>query len=277
MAATTLFESESLSVYDYRCTRGPGDRPFAEMHARHSVSYVRSGSFGCRTLGRAWDFVAGAVMVGRPGQEYTATHEHHACGDECLSVKMSPELADSLGAADWDLARVPPLPELMVYGELAQAAAEGRTNVGVDEAALLLARRFARLAGSAASADPTAKESRRAVEAALWIEAKSAEAIDLESAARQARMSMFHFLRTFRNVLGVTPHQYLVRSRLKRAARLLAEEETPVTDVALDVGFADLSNFVRTFRRAAGVSPRRFRQAAKGKRRIFQDRLAALA
>ena len=92
MQATTLFESASLSVYDYRCTRGPGDRPFAEMHQRHSVSYVRSGSFGCRTLGRAWDFVAGAVMVGRPGQEYMATHEHHACGDECLSVKLSAEL-----------------------------------------------------------------------------------------------------------------------------------------------------------------------------------------
>src|SRR5258706_2735056 len=126
MQATTLFESASLSVYDYRCTRGPGDRPFAEMHQRHSVSYVRSGSFGCRTQGRAYDFVAGAVLVGRPGQEYTATHEHHACGDECLSVKMSPELADSLGKANWDVARVPPLPELMVLGELAQAAAEGR-------------------------------------------------------------------------------------------------------------------------------------------------------
>jgi AraC-like DNA-binding protein len=75
-------------------------------------------------------------------------------------------------------------------------------------------------------------------------------------------------------VLGVTPHQYLVRSRLRRAARLLAEDTRPITDVAFDVGFGDLSNFVRTFRRAAGVSPRGFRRAAKGDRKIFQDRLA---
>jgi AraC family transcriptional regulator len=74
----------------------------------------------------------------------------------------------------------------------------------------------------------------------------------------------------------VTPHQYLIRSRLRHAARLLAHDTRPVTDVALDVGFADLSNFVRTFHRAAGVSPRRFRQAAKGDRKIFQDRLSAL-
>jgi AraC-like DNA-binding protein len=47
----------------------------------------------------------------------------------------------------------------------------------------------------------------------------------------------------------------------------------PVTDVAYDVGFADLSNFVRTFRRAAGVSPLKFRQASRGTRKIFQEQL----
>ena len=78
-------------------------------------------------------------------------------------------------------------------------------------------------------------------------------------------------------MLGVTPHQYLVRSRLRHAARLLADDARSITDVAFDVGFGDLSNFVRTFHRAAGVSPRRFRQAAKGDRKIFQDRLAAPA
>jgi AraC-like DNA-binding protein len=90
-------------------------------------------------------------------------------------------------------------------------------------------------------------------------------------------LSPFHFLRLFRDVLGVTPHQYLVRCRLRRAARLLADDARSITDVALDVGFADLSNFVRTFHRAAGVSPRGFRQAARGNRKILQDRLGALA
>ena len=76
-------------------------------------------------------------------------------------------------------------------------------------------------------------------------------------------------------MLGVTPHQYLVRTRLRRAARLLADGARSITDVALDVGFGDLSNFVRTFHRAAGVSPRRFRAPPPGDRKILQDRLAA--
>ncbi len=61
------------------------------------------------------------------------------------------------------------------------------------------------------------------------------------------------------------------------SARLLADDDRSITDVAFDVGFGDLSNFVRTFHRAAGVSPRGFRRAAKGDRKIFQDRLAALS
>jgi AraC-like DNA-binding protein len=53
---------------------------------------------------------------------------------------------------------------------------------------------------------------------------------------------------------------------------LLAGDDRPITDVAFDVGFGDLSNFVRTFHRAAGVSPLRFRQASRGNRKIFQER-----
>jgi AraC-like DNA-binding protein len=112
------------------------------------------------------------------------------------------------------------------------------------------------------------------VEAALWIDAHSADTINLEDAARQTGLSPFHFLRLFSAVLGVTPHQYLVRARLRHAARLLAEPDSAITDIAYDVGFGDLSNFVRSFHRAAGVSPRAFRQASRGNRKIFQERLA---
>jgi AraC-like DNA-binding protein len=66
-----------------------------------------------------------------------------------------------------------------------------------------------------------------------------------------------------------------VRARLRRAARLLADGDRAITDIAYDAGFADLSNFVRSFHRAAGVSPRGFRLMAKGDRRILQDRVAA--
>jgi AraC-like DNA-binding protein len=208
------------------------------------------------------------------------THDHHVCGDECLSFQLAPALVEAIGDRTdvWRAGCVPPLPQLMVLGELAQAVAEGASDLGLDEVGMLIAARFVEIASGRERNAPNASapDRRRAVEAALWMDAHSDEAIDLDSAACEVGLSSFHFLRLFTKVLGVTPHQYLVRARLRRAARLLADDTRPVTEVALDVGFADLSNFVRTFHRAAGVSPRRFRQAAKGDRKIFQDRLAAL-
>lgn len=277
MTATAILQRDSISVFDFRCTASPADTPFVEQHTGHSVSFVRKGSFGCRSRGRSFELVAGSVLVGHPGDEYMCTHDH-VCGDECLSFFLGPELVDAIGdrAEIWQIGAAPPLPELMVLGELAQAAADGRSDIGLDEAGALFASRFVEVVSgrSQRRATEAARDRRRAVETALWIEAHSPENIGLEQAAAQAEISPFHFLRLFSSVLGVTPHQYLVRSRLRHAARLLADDDISVTDVAYDVGFADLSNFVRTFHRAAGVSPRRFREASRGNRKIFQERLA---
>jgi AraC family transcriptional regulator len=276
--ATPLLDSPSMAVYDYRCGAGPHDRPFAECHGRHSISYVRRGSFGYRCGAGHAELVAGALLVGHAGDEYVCTHEHHAGGDECLSFQFTPELADTIAArpSAWRAGGVPPLAELMVLAERAQAAADGAIDIGLDEAGLALAARFVALAcGRDANAlvlQP--RDRRRAVEAALWIDDHAEQPLTLDGMAQQAGVSAFHFLRLFSKAVGASPHQYLVRARLRRAARALAAGERSVTDIAYDCGFADLSNFVRSFHRAAGMSPRRFRQATRAERKIFQDRLA---
>jgi AraC-like DNA-binding protein len=277
MKVTPLLQRQSISVSDFRCSAGPGDTPFVERHHCHSISFVRKGSFGCRSRGRLFELVAGSVLVGHPGGEYVCSHDH-VRGDECLSFFLQPELVQAIGDQGdiWQIGCAPPLPELMVLGELAQAAADGRSDIGLDEVGQLFASRFVEVVCGrrAKPASATGRDRRRAVETALWIDAHSPRPIDLDAAAAQAGISPFHFLRLFSTVLGVTPHQYLVRSRLRHAARLLADHDRSVTDVAYDVGFGDLSNFVRTFHRAAGVSPLRFRQASRGVRKILQDRLS---
>jgi AraC-like DNA-binding protein len=279
MQCTTLLNHASLSVLDLRCSAGPADRPFAEEHADFSLSYVRSGNFAYHRRGETSELVAGSILVGYPGDEYTCTHDHaQGRGDECRSFHFSSALVEAVGnpAEVWRTGGVPPLPELVVLGELAQAAAEGRSDVSLDEAGMLLAARFVEVVSGRGRTLFSAglRDRRRAVEAAYWMEAHAHETIDLEEAARAVGLSAFHFLRIFGAVLGVTPHQFLVRARLRQAARLLADEARSITEIALDVGFRDLSNFVRTFHRAAGVSPGSFRRAARGDRKILQDRLA---
>jgi AraC-like DNA-binding protein len=277
MASTGIFRSNSVSVIDYRCEAGPDDAPFAEHHNSFSLAYVRRGAFGCRARGRAFDFVSGSILVGYPDDEYVCTHEHRG-GDECLSFHLAPALVEEIGNRPeiWRSVCVLPLPELMVLGELAQAAAEGSSEIGLDEVGMLLVARLVAIVSGRrpGPAEVRAYDRRRMVEAALWLDANAYQPIDLDSAAAEFGLSPFHFLRLFAKVLGVTPHQYLIRSRLRLAARLLAGDSKPITEVALDAGFADLSNFVRTFRRAAAVSPRSFRQAARGNRNVIRDMLA---
>lgn len=274
-ATTNLLQTGPLTVVDYRCAASPADAPFVETHASYCLSYVRKGSFGCHTHGASFELVTGSFLVGGAGDEYMCTHDHAQGGDECLSFHLSPALIETISDRGdyWRAGCLPPLPELVVLGELAQAAAEGTHDVGLDEVGLSLAHRFVAVVSGRKQKPVKARplDRRRAVEAALWLDAHAHEAVDLETTAREAGLSAFHFLRVFSQVLGVTPHQYLVRSRLRRAARLLVEGTQPVTDIAFDVGFADLSNFVRTFHRAAGMPPREFRQAARRDRKNLQE------
>lgn len=277
MSSTTLLKRPTITVSDFRCTAVAGEKPYPELHRSHSISFVRKGSFGYHCRGRSHELVAGSFLIGTPGTEFICTHDH-VCGDECLSFFFAPELVETIGerAGAWRIGAIPPLAELMVLGELAQAAACGRSDIGLDEVGhLILSRLVEVVSGEPRKlAKLTARDRRRAVEAALWIEANSHRDIELEDAARQAAVSPYHFLRLFASALGVTPHQYLLRTRLRRAARRLAEDDKPVTEIAYDVGFNDLSNFVRTFHRAAGISPLKFRQGSRGERKIFQERLA---
>ena len=276
MRTTLLHRSRSIAVVDCRCDAKPGERPFEERHSAFSVSYVRRGSFGYHSRGAAHELVAGATLVGYAGDAFHCTHEHHLAGDECLSFQLSDALVDSLGASldVWRVGALPPVPAVVMLGELAQQTAEGRTSLGLDEVALAFA---ARVVGTVTGKRESLsrvhpRDRRRAVEAALLLDAQADEALTLEEIATRMGLSPFHFLRVFRGVLGVTPHQYLVRMRLRQAARLLATD-APIARIAYDVGFGDLSNFVRTFRRAAGVSPRAYRKASRGDRKILQEKM----
>ena len=95
------------------------------------------------------------------------------------------------------------------------------------------------------------------------IEGRYSEPITLDDAARAAGYSRCHFSKVFRERLGVGFVSYLGRVRLRRAAQLLSRTEMPVTRVALEVGFNDLSHFERAFRAEYRRTPSRYRGESK--------------
>ncbi len=100
----------------------------------------------------------------------------------------------------------------------------------------------------------------RVTRAVRMIERDPETPLSLGTLAREVGLSAYHFLRTFERLTGLTPHQYVLRARLRQAAtRMVRERHGRILDIALDCGFGDVSNFNRAFRAEFGMSPRAYR------------------
>ncbi|HEY8340801.1 MAG TPA: AraC family transcriptional regulator [Egibacteraceae bacterium] len=102
-------------------------------------------------------------------------------------------------------------------------------------------------------------QNRRLLRARDAMDAAYAEPLDVPALARIALMSPAHFIGTFRDTFGETPHRYLQRRRVERAMFLLRTSDRSVTDISVEVGFSSLGTFSRTFRDIVGESPSAYR------------------
>ena len=256
-------------VRDIVCTCGPHDRPFEERHAGASVSIVLGGSFVYRD-GRGSALMApGAMLLGDPGRAFECSHDH-AAGDRCLSFQLDPDyfarVAEETQVPRPAFARagLPPLRPLAAVAMRARLALENESQAAeFEEITLELAGGALRLGNDLIDGDsaaPAARDLARVARVIRDIESDSAAPHTLDAMAESAGMSRYHFLRAFRRVAGVTPHQWLMRIRMRAAARMLAATRASVTAIALEAGFDDLSNFIRTFRAEFGASPRAWRK-----------------
>jgi AraC family transcriptional regulator len=98
------------------------------------------------------------------------------------------------------------------------------------------------------------------------IETSLHETITTEDLARIARLSTFHFARSFKRSFGESPHRYVLRRRTERAQGLMLTTDTPLGQIALDCGLADQSHLTRLFQRFVGESPAAWRRARASRR-----------
>jgi AraC-like DNA-binding protein len=93
---------------------------------------------------------------------------------------------------------------------------------------------------------------RRVIDAEYFLE------IDCRMLADTAQMSRHHFIRMFNQMFGSTPHQYLIRTRVEAAKRLLLASREPIEVIAAGVGFRSGQSLNRAFKQTDGVSVSRF-------------------
>ena len=264
--ARVLAQGEGWAVQDVLCTSGPQDRPFEEQHSGVSIAVVAAGTFQYRS-GRAAELMTpGSLLLGNAGQYFECGHEHCA-GDRCISFRYDPDYFETLAADAGNLEtefrfralRVPPVRALSI---LIARACSGLAHSGCwEELSIQLAIEAVRVTADCKTSSSIAPPSAvaRVTRVARCIERQPDSALSLFDLAREARLSPYHFLRTFERLTGLTPHQYIRRTRLRDAAiRLSGVRDLKVLDVALDCGFGDISNFNRAFRAEFGASPRMF-------------------
>ncbi|SIT49935.1 AraC family transcriptional regulator [Paraburkholderia piptadeniae] len=266
----TLAAGDGWTVVDVLCTFGPRDRPFEERHAGVCIAMVAAGAFGYRSATGRELLTPGSLLLGNAGECFECGHRH-ASGDRCVSFHYQPayfeRLASDAGFSRTDIPfRHGCMPPLRAFSGLITKACAGATDATTFEAWDELAVDLAEATLRSTQAD--AKRRAPETSASAWARVTQIvrvidEAPDaphtLASLAQMCGLSDFYFLRTFERVTGVTPHQYVLRARLRHAALRLAGEDTKIVDIALDSGFNDVSNFNHAFRAEFGMSPRAWR------------------
>jgi AraC family transcriptional regulator len=267
-AARILVRGSDWSVTEFICGAGPDDRPYEERHDAVSMSAVIAGSFNYRSdVGQAL-MHPGSILLGNHGSCYQCRHDH-GLGDRCVSVQIAPAYFAEIAATAAGSSRyrfpTPMLPasrEILPQTAILEAASKAQDILYKEDIlARLVATAVRVLSGNTTKATKVSAHDERRISRALsHIEAHSDEALDLDRLAAVAAMSKFHFLRVFRRTAGMTPYQYLLGLRLRRAAMRLLTSPEPISKVAYDCGFGDLSTFVNTFRDRFGMSPKAFRR-----------------
>ena len=265
---TEIASGEGWCISDIVCSAGPRDRPYEESHTCPCIAIVAAGTFQYRSARKPDLMVPGSILLGNAGDCFCCGHEH-GTGDRCICFSYDSGWFERVvheAGGNRTRFRASSLPPIRATNPVAARvytllAPTARSRC--EELALEVAVRVTQVEAGMGSRDhagapgPLARVSRviRTVENDLSMPA------DLVSLAHLARLSPYHFLRTFQVLTGTTPHQYLLRGRLRRAAVRLLSEKRKIAEIALDCGFEDLSNFNRAFRSEFGMSPRLYRRA----------------
>jgi AraC family transcriptional regulator len=274
--AQVLAAGRGWRVSDVVCTSGPSDRVFEEQRTHFSVAFVLAGTFTYRASRERVALVPGAMLLGNAGECFECAHDHGE-GDRCLAFHFEPDFFESIRSEvatgtkrrSFGQDRLPPSPSSMRICAAAELFASSPETADVEELALEAAA-TAIAAGSAEGIrllEPGPDQIRRTSEAIRFISANLDHPLSLEALARSARMSRFGFVRCFKRIAGSTPHAYIRAKRISEAAVRLRTSRQSIADVALEVGFSDLSTFNAAFKAMMGRTPSAWRSTAHPRQR----------
>ena len=239
--------------------------PIEKCYAGPAIGVVVAGTFDYAARQGRLQAAPGAVLLGNAGETFECRHLD-AGGNRRAVIVLAPDLlaevANDCGLddADFAVAALSPSREAApLYGAVRRAAGGLRLD---EEGVIDLAARALTLGRRSRDAVVGRADRGRILDVVRHLDTAYDEPCGLDALAAMSQFSRFHFIRLFRAVTGESPRQYLIGVRLRAAADRLADTAEPVTQIALEVGFNDISHFNATFRQAFGLSPTAWRRSA---------------
>jgi len=95
-----------------------------------------------------------------------------------------------------------------------------------------------------------------------YIQANLSDELQLGTLAEVADTNLYHFARAFKQSMGESPHQYVLRQRIEKAKHLLRNPQVSIIEASTLTGFVDQSHFSKVFRRLVGAAPSQYRHSA---------------
>jgi AraC family transcriptional regulator len=260
----TLASGPGWKVQSVTCSTRGSKQLVEEVHDSHVIAWVAQGSFTYHGETGRHLLHNGSLLLGHRDQCYACGHQHDG-GDTCVALKIEDELFAELACSATGRSRFR-FPEAKIavpadaearFRQLARTGGNVSREGLVHETVSLV---LAHLSGTPSRATVRLSDELRIEDSIRFAEQALADAPSLDQLAETAGLSKFHYLRLFKMVTGTTPHRYLLDLRLGAAANRLLESRVPVTAIAFDSGFGDLSSFVRQFKVRYGKSPTAFRR-----------------
>jgi len=247
------------SASEDSCAADPNGPAAQWTYDDAAIGFVVSGWFEYASEDQTLLATPGSVILGNAGESFSVRHVD-TLGNRRLVVSFKRDLLEEVAndaglSPRFETIALPPSqPATRMFGLIRALSQPGGEDALYPLAHAALTARQPRAPERISARDRT-----RVQQAVSHIEAYFGDACTLQTLADIAGLSRFHFVRMFGAVVGQSPNQYLINTRMRAAADRLLSTQAPIAQIAFDVGFNDISHFYSCFRETFACTPRQWR------------------
>ncbi|HVZ99141.1 MAG TPA: AraC family transcriptional regulator [Caulobacterales bacterium] len=250
-------------VREDQCAADPAASPRGWVYREASIGFVVSGCFEYHGEAGSVLGAPGLALFGNAGEHFHARHLDDRGNTRLVVCVDHAVLEEAAAALGLDEARFPALAlppsrsTTAMFGLMRRLSLE--RDADLESIYGLVGAALAAMHPGAEDERVSPRDRRRLLPVVRHIEAHYDEACGLDLLAGLSGLSRFHFVRAFHRATGQSPNQFVINTRLRAAADMLLMNDAAITEVALTVGFNDVSHFYSCFRSAFGCTPRQWR------------------